>query len=64
MANELAHQINNPLQSLTNLVFVAKQNEGLGEARSLALKLDPELTRLSALVRNLLDLPKRTSQAG
>src|SRR3984957_2786750 len=30
MANDLAHQINNPLQSLTNLVFLAAEGEGTG----------------------------------
>ena len=58
MANELAHQINNPLQSLTNVLFLAKQKDGVGDERSLALKLDEDLQRLSALVKRLLELPK------
>jgi transcriptional regulator with GAF, ATPase, and Fis domain len=57
MANELAHQINNPLQSLTNLVYLA--NEGMSEcdARSLGEELSEPLLRLSVLVRKLLALP-------
>ncbi len=57
MANDLAHQINNPLQSLTNQLFIAQQQpEGTGE-RSLADDLAPDLDRLSTLVKKLLALP-------
>jgi GAF domain-containing protein len=63
MANDLAHQINNPLQSLTNVLFLAKQGEGIGDERSLALKLDDDFERLSALVKTLLELPRRTSES-
>jgi GAF domain-containing protein len=63
MANDLAHQINNPLQALTNLLFLARQGDEVGDGRSLALKLEAEFDRLSMLVKNLLELPKRTSEA-
>ncbi len=59
MANDLAHQINNPLQSLTNILFLAKQNEGVGDEQSLALKLESDFGRLSQLVKSLLELPKQ-----
>ena len=61
MANDLAHQINNPLQSLTNELFLAKQTDGVGDERSLALKLEGNFDRLSELVKKLLELPKRTA---
>ncbi len=57
MANDLAHQINNPLQSLTNLVFLAAEGESAGDARSLALELSDHIARLSMLVSKLLALP-------
>jgi hypothetical protein len=60
MANDLAHQINNPLQSLTNVLFLAMQNHGVGDERSLALKLCGDIDRLSTLVKALLELPKKT----
>lgn len=60
MANDLAHQINNPLQSLTNVLFLAMQREGVGDERSLALKLCGDVERLSTLVKALVELPKRT----
>jgi hypothetical protein len=64
MANELAHQINNPLQGLTNMLFLAAQKEGVGDERSLALKLEADFERLSVLVKDLLELPKRQVKTG
>ncbi len=59
MAHELAHKINNPLQCLTNLLFLAEQNGGVGDERSLALKMKEDFRRLSSLVKDLLDLRVR-----
>ena len=59
MANELAHEINNPLQSLMNLLFLAKQTRDVGDERSLALKMDGDFRRLSMLVKRLLELPRQ-----
>jgi hypothetical protein len=36
IANRLAHAINNPLQILTNTVFLAKENERRREEKALA----------------------------
>ena len=57
MANDLAHQINNPLQSLTNVLYLASQRNG--EEKTLALQVLGDLDRLSTLVRELLQLPRR-----
>jgi len=57
MANRLAHQINNPLQSLTNLVFLASQGSHGEGSKQLADEIAPNLDRLSGLVRRLLALP-------
>jgi signal transduction histidine kinase len=62
MANDLAHQINNPLQGLTNMLYLARQSEGVGDERSLALKLEADFSRLSRLVKDLLDLPSRSQK--
>ena len=59
MANDLAHQINNPLQSLTNVLYIAKQHEGVGDEKTLALKLENDFERLTSLARRLLELPKK-----
>jgi hypothetical protein len=65
MANELAHGINNPLQSLTNLVYLASQDGHEMMSRDIAEKMSQELNRLSGLVRGLLALPvgKRAFQS-
>jgi signal transduction histidine kinase len=56
MANELAHKINNPLQSMTNIVFLA-EGGGDGDAKVLAHELSEHLQRLSTLAERLLTLP-------
>jgi hypothetical protein len=56
MANELAHEINNPLQALTNLVYLASHSQS-GDAKLLAGELSDQLQRLSGLVAKLLALP-------
>jgi hypothetical protein len=60
MANELAHGINNPLQSLTNLVYLAAEGEACGDTKRLAQELSVHLERLSVLVGELLALPSAT----
>jgi nitrogen-specific signal transduction histidine kinase len=56
MANDLAHEINNPLQSLTNLVYLAAAGESGGDTKSLAVELSDHIQRLSLLVSKLLAL--------
>jgi hypothetical protein len=57
LANDLAHQINNPLQSLMNLVYLASTGESGSDAKDLATELSDHLRRLSVLVSKLLALP-------
>ena len=52
MANELAHRINNPLQSLTNTVFLLA--EGGPDAQAYAMQASAEIAALSDLVKRLL----------
>jgi signal transduction histidine kinase len=56
-ANELAHRINNPLQSLTNTLFLASQ--GGENARSYLSQASKDLTALSETVRSLLRFPQQ-----
>jgi GAF domain-containing protein len=57
MANDLAHQINNPLQGLTNILFLAQQQPVDSGEHALATKLAPDFERLSTLVKKLLSIP-------
>ncbi|MFZ0312925.1 MAG: GAF domain-containing protein [Candidatus Korobacteraceae bacterium] len=56
LVNELAHRINNPLQSLTNLVYLASKSEG-AEAKALGREMSADLTSLTDLVKRILTLP-------
>ena len=57
LLNELAHNINNPLQSLTNLVYLAAETQSGTDAKTLAREMENDLKRLSELVRKILELP-------
>jgi hypothetical protein len=61
MANELAHRINNPLQSLTNTFFLVAQ--GGNDAQMLAKQASVDLAKLSELVQKLLSLQNVTRGA-
>jgi GAF domain-containing protein len=52
-ANEMAHQINNPLQSLTNAIYLAQQ--GGKNAAGYLKQAHEELVSLSQLVERLLE---------
>jgi transcriptional regulator with GAF, ATPase, and Fis domain len=58
MANKLAHEINNPLQSIMNLLYMAESNNRDAGERQLAARLLPDFERLTAIARHLLALPK------
>jgi nitrogen-specific signal transduction histidine kinase len=53
-AHKMAHQINNPLQSLTNTMFLARQ--GGPDSQVYMEQAFTDLTALSERVRNLLAL--------
>jgi GAF domain-containing protein len=57
MANELAHKINNPLQSLTNVLYLAANAEEHTDVKALAMDLQTDIRRLSELVKEILALP-------
>jgi transcriptional regulator with GAF, ATPase, and Fis domain len=57
MANELAHQINNPLQSLTNVLYLAVEGHHGEDGKIVGQEGLGELERLSSLVKKLLALP-------
>jgi two-component sensor histidine kinase len=62
MANELAHRINNPLQSLTNQVYLAASGQKQGDAKSFAKDISNDLQRLSTLVAQLLEIPSKAAR--
>lgn len=57
MANRLAHQINNPLQSMTNAAFLVAEGNPDCDPKALGQALSNDIQRLSGLVKELLSLP-------
>jgi hypothetical protein len=57
MANRLAHQINNPLQSMTNAAFLIAEGTPTADPKALGRELSNDIQRLSGLVKELLSLP-------
>lgn len=63
LANDLAHQINNPLQSVVNLLYLADESKESVDAKALSKELAEPITRLSVLVARLLTLRKDVKQS-
>jgi signal transduction histidine kinase/CheY-like chemotaxis protein len=60
LAVSISHEINNPLEALTNLLYLAKLDEGLsGKARDLLQIADKELQRLSHIAARSLKFYKQ-----
>jgi signal transduction histidine kinase len=63
MANDLAHKINNPLQSITNVLYIAASREESTDVKALATDLQADIGKLSELVQELLALPLASSKS-
>jgi hypothetical protein len=63
MANELAHEINNPLQSMTNAAYLVAEGNGGIDQKALGRDLSNEINRLSGIVKTLLALPLESARA-
>jgi signal transduction histidine kinase len=54
LANAIAHEINNPLEALTNLVYLAQGSDTLEEVRKMLGLATNELDRISRITRQSL----------
>jgi PAS domain S-box-containing protein len=62
MAATIAHEIDNPLESLMNLIFLARQScDGRGKAHGYLVTTEQELERVSHLARQTLGYYKDAS---
>lgn len=57
MAHTLAHKINNPLQSLTNILYLAAEGRHYETTQAVGTQALDGLQRLTCLVGELLNLP-------
>jgi PAS domain S-box-containing protein len=61
MAATIAHEINNPLESLVNLIFLARQDAGKdGKAYAYLVTAESELERISHIARQTLGFYRDT----
>jgi two-component system, chemotaxis family, CheB/CheR fusion protein len=62
LAAALAHEINNPLEAITNAVYLLAEDKTLGnEAQKLLQMLNAELKRVTHISHNLLGLYRRST---
>lgn len=61
LAASIAHEINNPLESVTNLLYLAARTEELSEAKSYLETAEHELHRVSAIANQTLRFHKQAS---
>lgn len=63
LASTIAHEINNPLESITNLVFLARSSASLPTVQELLDLTDQEVRRVSAIARQTLQFNKQSMGA-
>jgi len=61
LAASVAHEVNNPLEGLTNLVYIARRSEHLDEIRQLLAQAEGELSRIAHITRQSLGFYRETS---
>jgi PAS domain S-box-containing protein len=62
LASSIAHEINNPLESVTNLIYLARLAKSLPEVQNLLTVADRELRRAAAITIQTLRFHKQTSK--
>lgn len=61
LASSIAHEINNPLESVTNLLYLAQESETLDQAHQYIRTAEIELRRVSAITSQTLRFHKQSS---
>lgn len=61
LASSIAHEINNPLEAVTNLLYLARQKASLPQVQEYLQAADHELRRVSAIANQTLRFHKQAS---
>lgn len=61
LAASIAHEINNPLEAVTNLLYLARASDGFEEVQKLLETADAELRRASAITAQTLRFHRQAS---
>ena len=63
LAASIAHEINNPLEAVTNLVYLARTSEALEECRGFLKLAEAELARVSEITTGTLKFYRQSQKA-
>jgi PAS domain S-box-containing protein len=61
LASSIAHEINNPLESVTNLLYLAQHSDDMAEVRGYLDKAEVELRRVAAITNQTLRFHKQAT---
>jgi PAS domain S-box-containing protein len=64
LAAAIAHEVNNPLEGLVNLIYLARGDEDIQKIRRHLTEADRELQRIAHITRQSLGFYRETSTAG
>jgi PAS domain S-box-containing protein len=62
LASSIAHEINNPLESITNLIYLARCVDNLDQSREYLALADTELRRASAITSQTLRFHRQSTR--
>ena len=60
LANAIAHEINNPLEALTNLIYLAGRSMSVEDVQGLLSRAETELARISRITKQSLSFHRDT----
>ena len=63
LAASIAHEVNNPLEGLVNLIYLARSEQDLGKIRTHLTEADRELQRIAHITRQSLGFYRENSSA-